>query len=142
MLDVSRPSSQELASDIWHPASAFSSYHEPRRRDDGAGFGVVVVVELRGRGERVETVARAELEIEPSAAARGPEIDDEAVGQNVVAADRPARLLHRVFERGAVNVRAGRQSHLGEHHAVAAVPDALGLDAARHLLVDRRRWAV
>src|SRR5215212_4851875 len=101
-----------------------SSYHEARGRDDGVRLRVVVVVERRGRGERVEAVARAELEAELRAAARGPEVQDDAVGENVVAVDGPARLRHRLIERLAVYVCAGRQPDLREQHPVAAVAHA------------------
>src|SRR5918997_401630 len=88
-----------------------SSYHEPRRRDDGARFGVVVVVELRGRGEGAQAVARGELELEArgGVVAAGPDVEDEAVWEHVVAVEADARR-ERAFERGAVNPGAGRQT--------------------------------
>src|ERR1051326_1557924 len=105
---------------------SLSSYHELRRRDDGAGFGVVVVVNLRRRGERADAVARREGEGEACLrAAVGPEVENEAVGKNVVAFEARVCVLERALKRGAVNFSAGRESDFGEQHPVAA-------RAARH----------
>src|ERR1041384_222734 len=57
--------------------------------DDGAGFGVVVVVEDGGSGFCIQTETWPKFEIEARATSLGPEIDDYAIGQHVVLVDDP-----------------------------------------------------
>ena len=92
--------------------------------DDGVGFGVVVVVEDGGGGEGAEAEARFEGEREFGAAGAGPEVDDEAVGEDVVLIEFPSSRFHGLLERIAVDFGAGREADFGEQHAVATEADA------------------
>jgi hypothetical protein len=98
--------------------------------DDGVGVGVVVIVENGGGGEGAEAEAGFEGEREFGATGAGPEVDDEAVGEDVVLVELPSGGFHGLFEGAAVDFGAGREADFGEKHAVAAEADAFGDDVA------------
>ena len=100
------------------------------------GVWIVVVVQDRGSGVGVNTVARLEGEREFGAASARPEIEDDAIRKDVVLIDVPTGRGEGGIEGGAINVSTGRKTDFGEKHAVAAEADAPGFDGAMDDIAD------
>src|SRR5262245_51741605 len=110
--------------------------HNPRRGDHNSGLRVVVIVERRRRGLRLDAVARLKFKRELQAAGSRPQVSDYAVRQNIVVIQAPPRFLRRLFERFAVDIGARRQADLREHHSITVMADTFGIDIANDLFAD------
>src|SRR6266513_1793724 len=84
-----------------------SSLHDkPGRRHNRARLRVVIIVNNRRRGLRVYAEARSKLEIKFCPTGSRPQIEDHAVGKDVVLTYAPIRSLHRGVERRTIDISA------------------------------------
>ncbi len=86
------------------------------------------------RGVEAEARAEGELDLHPASAR--PEVENDAVRQDVVAAERPATLPDGGVEGFPADFGAGREADFRQHHSVAAETNALYPDFARYNVVD------
>ena len=108
---------RELPSHQWRSWS--SKRLKPCGFEIETGIRVVVVVDRRRRGQSVDGVSQVEFEVERQSSGSGPKIDQHFVRKYLVLIELVIAGGYSRFERGAVDICAGWEADLGDHHAVS-----------------------